>query len=144
MLIFCDMCIDAWWQSGGIQNQLEVRRHDLTDCGFFPGIYNQQRLLSAYSTASLQIRSDDGQTVIDVSESGVTITCRAVTVNASSSVALIAPAVTAKQSGGSPQTLMTDAWEEYWVENILPFLQSKGYSGPTPPTNSLTTVLQGQ
>ena len=31
LLVFADMCIDGWWQSGGVQDQMETRRHDLSD-----------------------------------------------------------------------------------------------------------------
>ena len=73
MLIFCDMCIDSWWQNGGVQNQLERRRHDLSDCGFFPGLWSQPNVLDNYSTNSLQLRSDDGDSVVDVSDSAVSL-----------------------------------------------------------------------
>lgn len=36
LLFFADTCIDAWWQSGGIQSQFEERRHDLSDCFCMP------------------------------------------------------------------------------------------------------------
>lgn len=36
LLFFSDTCIDAWWQSGGIQSQFEERRHDLSDCFCLP------------------------------------------------------------------------------------------------------------
>ncbi len=36
LLFFADICIDAWWQSGGIQSQFEDRRHDLSDCFCLP------------------------------------------------------------------------------------------------------------
>lgn len=81
MLVFCDMCIDLWWARGGVQNQLERRRHDLSDCGFFPGIWNQKRLLSNYSANSAQLRSDDGSVVVDLATTGITLTGPKVTVN---------------------------------------------------------------
>jgi len=100
MLIFCDACIDNWWaqgqtnsppaqntgQSSGSQRQNELRRHYVHDCGFYPGMWSQKRLLSDYSTSSLQIRSDDGATVIDVSEAGVTITAPSLTANVSGDI----------------------------------------------------------
>jgi hypothetical protein len=85
MLIFCDSCIDLWWMSGGqqpppggslIQNNFERRRHDLTDCGFYPGLWNQTRVLPNYSTNSLQIRSDDGTTFIEVKLGIVNVVAR--------------------------------------------------------------------
>lgn len=31
LVLFCDSCIDAWWQSGGVQGQIIARQHDLSD-----------------------------------------------------------------------------------------------------------------
>ncbi|MBQ9211073.1 MAG: hypothetical protein IJ153_05695 [Clostridia bacterium] len=31
LVIFSDLCIDGWWQSGGEQSQMDNRRHDLSD-----------------------------------------------------------------------------------------------------------------
>lgn len=70
-LVFCDMCIDLWWSRGGIQNQFERRRHDLSDCGFIPGGKNQKKLLSNYSTDSAQLRSDDGSTYVEIAGGGI-------------------------------------------------------------------------
>lgn len=41
LIIFADMCIDAWWQSGGVQNQVELRRHDLSDAFAILGPWSQ-------------------------------------------------------------------------------------------------------
>lgn len=75
LLIFADMCIDTWWASGGVQNQFEKRRHDLSDAFCIPGPWNQKRKLTNYSTDSVQLRSDDpAGTVVDVAGPGVTMT----------------------------------------------------------------------
>lgn len=71
MLVFCDMCIDLWWMRGGLQNQFERRRHDLSDCGFYPGGRSKPRALSAYSTSTAQFRSDDGTTYLEIAAGGV-------------------------------------------------------------------------
>lgn len=31
IVLFADSCIDAWWQSGGVQGQIVARLHDLSD-----------------------------------------------------------------------------------------------------------------
>lgn len=143
LLVFCDTCFDNWWVNGqsnappaqntgqvsGSQRQFEVRRHHVHDCGFLPGMWSQNNLLTNYSTTSLQIRSDDGATVIDVSENGVEIT---------------AGAVSAKSTGGTPQALMNDTFFQWYMKNIQPFLVSKGYAGPAIPLNCETTILKGQ
>jgi len=139
MLIFCDTCIDFWWQNGqtnsppaqntgvvsGTQRQNEVRRHYVHDCGFYPGLWNQRRLLPNYSTTSRQIRTDDGTTtVIDVSTAGV--------------------AVTGAAGVGAAQALVNDTFYQWFVADILPFLVSKGYAGPTVPAGSETVILKAQ
>lgn len=105
-LIFCDTCFDLWWQNGGQQPQPATlkngawqggaplfqpnhewrRRHDVSDCGFFPQGWSQPRVLSNYSTDSAQLRSDDGNTIVDVAEAGVTVTAQKFTVNCSGEV----------------------------------------------------------
>jgi hypothetical protein len=86
MLVFCDMCIDLWWVRGGTQNQLERRRHDITDCGFYPGMWSQPRVLAHYSANSAQLRSDDDTVVIDVALAGITLTAPKVLIQSSGDV----------------------------------------------------------
>lgn len=57
LVIFSDMCIDAWWQSGGIQNQFEERRHDLSDGFFIPSMMSQVKKPNTYSSTNTLIRS---------------------------------------------------------------------------------------
>jgi hypothetical protein len=84
MLVYCDTCFDLWWTRSGLQNQLEVRRHHVHDCGFYPGMGSQPNVLSNYSTSSMQLRSDDGTQVIDVATTtGITVTASKVTVTSS-------------------------------------------------------------
>lgn len=42
LVIFSDLAIDNWWVSGGIQNPLEQRRHDLSDGFALFGVKNQK------------------------------------------------------------------------------------------------------
>ena len=83
LLIFADTCIDGWWQNGPDTPQppFDRRRHDLSDAFALFGPWSQKRLLSDYSTTSLQIRSDDSTVVIDLADSGITITAPKLTIN---------------------------------------------------------------
>ena len=65
-LLFSDMGFDLWWARGGVQSQIEPRRHDITDAICIPGPWNQTRVISSYSSTSLQIRSDNGQVHIEL------------------------------------------------------------------------------
>lgn len=82
LVVFADRCIDAWFQSGGQQSQVVPRAHSLSDGFAILGLRNQTRLLDDYSTSSLQIRTDDGETVIEVADGAVTVTASTFTVNA--------------------------------------------------------------
>lgn len=144
LLVFADMCIDGWWQSGNVSPQMDRRRHDLSDAFALFGPWSQPKRLANYSTRSMQLRSDDGTTVIDLAEGAVTVTAPVVTVNASSSFALTAPAMTASASGGTTQPMATKAFTDYFTNDILPFLISKGYTGANPPANATTTTLQAE
>lgn len=66
LVVFADMCIDAWWSNGGIQNQIEKRRHDLSDAIAIMGVWSQPRIVPGYSLNSAQLRTEDGETCIDL------------------------------------------------------------------------------
>jgi len=70
LLIFASRCIDAWWQSGGVGVQAELRMHDLSDGFCLPGPRSQPRVLSGVSTSAVQIRSDDGSAFIEIEAGG--------------------------------------------------------------------------
>jgi hypothetical protein len=113
LLIFCDTCFDLWWKNGqtnapkasnadspsGTQKQLEVRRHYLHDCGFCPGMWSQPNVLSNYSTTSMQLRSDDGTTIVDIAKTGVTVTSPKAVVHATGNVEVTAAEATVTTTG---------------------------------------------
>lgn len=66
LLIFASRCIDAWWQSGGVGVQAEMRMHDLSDGFCLPGPRSKPRALSGISMTALQIRADDGSAFVEV------------------------------------------------------------------------------
>ena len=73
IVLFQDCCLDAWWQSGGTQNQVELRRHDLSDGVAILGVWSQPNVISNYSTSSAQIRTLDGNTAVSVSDGTITL-----------------------------------------------------------------------
>lgn len=73
LVIFADMCIDGWWQSGGVQGQIEQRRHDLSDGFAILGPFSQSKKLSNYSTNKLRIINTQTGNGLEVSSSGVNI-----------------------------------------------------------------------
>lgn len=60
LVVFSSRCIDAWWQSGGWENeQADLRLHDLSDGFAIVGPRSQKRLVDGILTDGVQIRSDD-------------------------------------------------------------------------------------
>lgn len=137
LLLFQDMCLDAAWQNGGSGNQqLDKRRHDLSDAIFIPLKWTQPSQLAEYSGDSLQIRSDDGETVIDLIDGQITI-------SAGTKVQIISPAISMGPSGGTPGALMTAAFFNWFETSLYPFLTGLGYAGPAAPSGSVTTDVKG-
>ncbi|WP_142631213.1 Gp138 family membrane-puncturing spike protein [Raoultella planticola] len=66
LVIFADRCIDFWWQSGGIQEPVDGRMHDLSDAFCIVGPQSQAKKISGISTTAAQLRTDDGSAFIEV------------------------------------------------------------------------------
>ena len=67
LIVFAQRCIDAWWERGGVQTQAEMRMHDISDGFFIPAMLSQSKAPSvAASTSTVQLRSGDGATYIEV------------------------------------------------------------------------------
>jgi hypothetical protein len=72
--VFSSRCIDAWWQSGGVQEAMEARMNDLSDGFAFVGVRSQVRLLPSVSTSTTQLRSDDGTAYVQVGANEIKLT----------------------------------------------------------------------
>ena len=105
LVVFADMCIDTWWVSGGTgNNQAERRRHDLSDGIAIFGLCSQAgRKIGTYSTSTLQMRSDDGHTLVEVGANEVTITPD----NGTTQVKATTGQVTVTPDGGTSQIKIT-------------------------------------
>lgn len=77
LVVFAARCIDSWWQSGGVQVPMEPRMHDLSDGFAFVGFFSQAKKIGNVSTASAQLRSNDGSTSIDLNPSTQKVTITA-------------------------------------------------------------------
>lgn len=66
LLVFASRCIDAWWQSGKVSPQAELRMHDLSDGFFFPQVFSNPRAPSGMSTTAAQLRSLDGLSYLEL------------------------------------------------------------------------------
>lgn len=85
LVIFACRCIDAWWQSGGIQKPIELRMHDLSDGFAIPGINSLPHVIPNISATEAQLRTDDGLTYVSIAPGGI------VKVTAPTSVTITAP-----------------------------------------------------
>lgn len=70
LVCFASRCIDAWWQSGGIQKPMEARMHDLSDGFAIPGPSSQPKVVSGISSTGAQIRNLAGTTYLEISGDG--------------------------------------------------------------------------
>ena len=85
LVVFGDMCIDAWWERGGIQNQMDksMRRHDLSDGFAILGPWSQPKVIKNYSTDSCQIRSEEGKACIELKGNDINMKAGNVKIDAS-------------------------------------------------------------
>lgn len=81
LVIFSDMCIDAWWTYGGIQNQIEKRRHDLSDAIALTGIWSQPNRINGYSTDATELRTLSGKTKISLKEDEIDLQAENIKIN---------------------------------------------------------------
>ncbi len=88
LVVFASRCIDAWWQSGGVQELADTRMHSLSDGFALLGFRSQPRVLANVSTTSAQLRSDDGATYVDLNPTAGTLKLVAPT-----SIELAAPSI---------------------------------------------------
>lgn len=66
LVVFSDRCIDFWWQSGGVQEPVDPRQHDLSDAFAIVGPQSQANVVGNISTTTLQMRTDDGFAYIEL------------------------------------------------------------------------------
>ncbi len=66
LVVFASRCIDAWWQSGGVQAQIELRAHDLSDGFAVPEPFSVPRVPGGISLTTTQLRSVDGTVYVEV------------------------------------------------------------------------------
>jgi len=111
LVVFAARCIDGWWQSGGVQAPMEPRIHDLSDGFAFVGFFSQKTKISGISTATAQLRSNDGTTYVEVdpggkivnvvAPGGMTLTTPTVTITGIINVQNVQGASTASTISGS-------------------------------------------
>ena len=73
LVVFGDCCMDAWWQNGGVQNQIEKRRHDLSDGFAIVGFRSQPAVVEGYSSSTAQFRNKAGDAYIEIDGNNINI-----------------------------------------------------------------------
>lgn len=66
LAIFSERCIDGWYASGETSKPLDARFHDYSDAFFLPQGSSQPNRIPDYSTDSLSMQTDDGETFIRI------------------------------------------------------------------------------
>jgi len=67
---FASRNIDIWWQSGGVQNPFDTRKHDLSDGFAFFRPQSQANKIENISTTDLEIRNDANTCKIQIKPAG--------------------------------------------------------------------------
>ncbi len=70
LIMFASRCIDAWWQSGGIQKPMEARMHDLSDSFAILAPTSQPNVIENISSTAIQIRNDAGTSYVEIAADG--------------------------------------------------------------------------
>jgi hypothetical protein len=87
LVVFASRCIDAWWQSSGIQVQAEFRMHDLSDGFALLAPTSKPKALENVSSNNVQLRNSSGLTVIEITPSGqVNITASTINLNGATNI----------------------------------------------------------
>lgn len=70
IVLFQDMCFDAWHTSGGIQNWNDRRRHDLSDGIAIPGLNSLPNVIEDFATDATELRTRNGHVSVSVGQTG--------------------------------------------------------------------------
>lgn len=81
LVIFSDTCIDAWFSNGGVQAQLENRRHDLSDGFAILGTWSQPNKVPSYSTSAIELRNESRSSYVKLTDAGIEMVSPSVKIN---------------------------------------------------------------
>jgi len=73
LVVFADACIDAWWQSGGVQGQADKRRHDLSDGFAIMGCWSQPNKRAKFPDSGCALQNKEGTAGVSIDGSTVNI-----------------------------------------------------------------------
>jgi hypothetical protein len=90
LIVFSERSIDNWFQHGGQQQPSDWRMHDINDAVVHVGTRSQPNVPGNVDGNAVQLRSDDGNTVLSLDGKAKTVTLNTdkVTLTAQSSITL--------------------------------------------------------
>lgn len=135
LLVFSDMAIDGWYETGNVIKNTRRCRHHLGDAIALFGPWSKPNRLSNYSISSLQIRSDDQSIMVELAPGEINI--NAPTVNVNTSQANIG------HTGGTPKPLPNDAFYQWFVATYMPAVRYVT-TAPIVPPGLETDVLKAE
>lgn len=125
LIVFSSRCIDGWWANGTDANakaqpQTDLRMHDLSDGIAILGLRNQKRMLSpAPAASSIQLRSDDGQAIIELAANHVVnVNCANVNVTASGTATIKAAAIKLQNAGSALKKLVNETFLQLFDQHV--------------------------
>ena len=81
-VLFMDTPFCVWWKNGKLDNNpIDQRWHSLSDGIAIFGVRSSPRKLANYSTDSAQLRTDDGNTLVDIKDGQITVKATDVLIN---------------------------------------------------------------
>jgi len=81
LVVFGSRCIDAWWQSGDVNNLVELRMHDLSDGFCIPGPKSVPNVPANISTTKVELRTNTGNAKVAITPSTGVLDLTGTTVN---------------------------------------------------------------
>lgn len=106
LVLFSARCIDAWWETGGIQQAAESRMHDLSDAFAIPGPKSLPNTIGSISSSKLQIRNDAGTVYFQI---GTKFAMKNATTDLNTVLSALASALTTFSTGLTTLTLSAQA-----------------------------------
>lgn len=148
LVVFAARCVDAWWQSGGVQPPMEPRIHDLSDGFAFVGFFSQATKISGISTSTAQLRSNDGSTYVEVDPNAHAINIVAsgpVNVTSAQAANVTAPSISLGASGQSLLSFVTSAFMSLFNGHTHPDPQGGNTLAPNQQMGSthITSTVKG-
>ena len=81
LVVFSDMCIDAWFTSGKVSPQMEKRRHDLSDAFAIIGTWSQPNVVPNYSTTATELRNKSRTSYISLDNDSIDLVSPTIRIN---------------------------------------------------------------